>query len=311
MACAPLIPPVPDWHPHPSAVTAWGYGQAIDANFGDSFTFNGRWRPENIWGLNYNQRLVDAGPLALEFDSNALIHKTSWQPGGEFNNSEPFAPLPPQTFGEFTAAFGLRAWLQPWLSLGFFEGVSLLTSNSLYEKTFRQNYQTFLNYLGFEVEALVKPQWSVVGRLHHRSGAYGTYGGVSEGSNAYLVGLRYRYGQSKPPRIAPLMPPAAGCPGAPSPDDDERFKPLADQLNAVAEAKPTQATTPSQAPIPPTPQGIPAAELEAERHKAIEATVDRISLELHPLSKRAKDMGSAAQLLTMTLIAVVWAVILL
>lgn len=84
------------------------------------------------------------------------------------------------------------------MSLGFFEGVSLLTSNSLYEQTFRQNYQTFLNYLGFEVEALVKPQWSVVGRLHHRSGAYGTYGGVSEGSNAYLVGVRYRYGQSTP-----------------------------------------------------------------------------------------------------------------
>jgi len=46
-------------------------------------------------------------------------------------------------------------------------------------------------------------------------------------------------------------------------------------------------------------------------NSAIEATVDRISLELHPLSKRAKDMGSAAQLLTMTLIAVVWAAILL
>lgn len=46
-------------------------------------------------------------------------------------------------------------------------------------------------------------------------------------------------------------------------------------------------------------------------NSAIEATVDRISLELHPLSKQAKDLGSAAQLLTMSLIAVVWAVILL
>lgn len=46
-------------------------------------------------------------------------------------------------------------------------------------------------------------------------------------------------------------------------------------------------------------------------NSAIEATVDRISLELHPLSKQAKDLGSAAQLLTMTLIALVWAVILL
>lgn len=46
-------------------------------------------------------------------------------------------------------------------------------------------------------------------------------------------------------------------------------------------------------------------------NSAIEATVDRISLELHPLSKRAKDMGSAAQLLALLLILMVWLTILL
>jgi len=46
-------------------------------------------------------------------------------------------------------------------------------------------------------------------------------------------------------------------------------------------------------------------------NSAIEATVDRISLSLHPLSKQAKDMGSAAQLLGMTLVAFVWITILL
>lgn len=46
-------------------------------------------------------------------------------------------------------------------------------------------------------------------------------------------------------------------------------------------------------------------------NSAIEATVDRISLQLHPLSKRAKDMGSAAQLLALLLVAVVWAAVLL
>jgi len=44
---------------------------------------------------------------------------------------------------------------------------------------------------------------------------------------------------------------------------------------------------------------------------AIEATVDRISFELHPLAKQAKDMGSAAQLLALCLIGLVWAVILI
>lgn len=46
-------------------------------------------------------------------------------------------------------------------------------------------------------------------------------------------------------------------------------------------------------------------------NSAIEAAIDRISLERHPLSKNAKDMGSAAQMIGMSMIAVVWAIILL
>jgi len=45
-------------------------------------------------------------------------------------------------------------------------------------------------------------------------------------------------------------------------------------------------------------------------NSAIEAAIDRISLDIHPLSKRAKDMGSAAQLLALTLIALTWTVVL-
>jgi len=45
-------------------------------------------------------------------------------------------------------------------------------------------------------------------------------------------------------------------------------------------------------------------------NSAIEAAIDRISLERHPLSKSAKDMGSAAQLLALTLIALTWLVVL-
>ena len=46
-------------------------------------------------------------------------------------------------------------------------------------------------------------------------------------------------------------------------------------------------------------------------NSAIEAAIDRISFALHPLSKQAKDMGSAAQLVALTLIVTVWAVILI
>ena len=45
-------------------------------------------------------------------------------------------------------------------------------------------------------------------------------------------------------------------------------------------------------------------------NSAVEAAVDRISLERHPLSRNAKDFGSAAVLLALLLAAAVWAVIL-
>jgi diacylglycerol kinase (ATP) len=41
-------------------------------------------------------------------------------------------------------------------------------------------------------------------------------------------------------------------------------------------------------------------------NSALEATVDRISLDDHPLSKRAKDVGSAAVMLSLLLCGVVW-----
>ena len=39
---------------------------------------------------------------------------------------------------------------------------------------------------------------------------------------------------------------------------------------------------------------------------ALEAAVDHTSLEIHPLAKRAKDAGSAAQLAALVLLAVTW-----
>ncbi|MCQ9375092.1 diacylglycerol kinase [Methyloversatilis sp. XJ19-13] len=45
-------------------------------------------------------------------------------------------------------------------------------------------------------------------------------------------------------------------------------------------------------------------------NSAIEATVDRISLENHRLAKRAKDIGSAAVMLTLLNLGLVWGLIL-
>ncbi len=46
-------------------------------------------------------------------------------------------------------------------------------------------------------------------------------------------------------------------------------------------------------------------------NSAVEATVDRIGPEQHPLSKRAKDLGSAAVLLSLVLAVAIWLIILI
>jgi len=46
-------------------------------------------------------------------------------------------------------------------------------------------------------------------------------------------------------------------------------------------------------------------------NSAIEATVDRISLENHDLAKRAKDIGSSAVLVSLINVVVVWVMVLL
>ena len=46
-------------------------------------------------------------------------------------------------------------------------------------------------------------------------------------------------------------------------------------------------------------------------NSAIEAVVDRVSLERNPLSKNAKDLGSAAVMISMLLAAVTWSLITL
>ena len=46
-------------------------------------------------------------------------------------------------------------------------------------------------------------------------------------------------------------------------------------------------------------------------NSAVEAVVDRVSLEKHELAKRAKDAGSAAVLVALVNVVVIWALVLL
>ncbi len=210
IACPPDIPPLPDWQPHPWAVTAWA-GQMIDSSFGDTFVFKGRKRPEYLLGIGVQKRIYRSGIFSLELEADFLQHQAYKQSGGKFNQEVPYADLNSQSFGEGIVGIGARTWLQPWLNVSIIEGVSYTTEKSNYENTFRDKASQLLNYLGFEIELSVNKKMSLVGRIHHRSGAFGLFDGVHGGGNGYLVGFRYRWGKDISPQRTDQFPAPNGC----------------------------------------------------------------------------------------------------
>ena len=140
-------------------------------------------------------------PLNLRLTCSATSPQQ--QQGGEFNQSKPYADLPAQSFGEGVLGIGARVWVQPWLSFSVVEGVSYNTDVSLYEKTFRENYTQLLNYLAFEVEAAVSSDLSLVGRIHHRSGAFGTSSESPRGAMVTCSACATAGDKTHPSRRAP------------------------------------------------------------------------------------------------------------
>ena len=280
MACPPEIPPLRSRLPGPWALTAWG-GQMTDATFGETFVFSGTPRPETLFGLGVTRRLVDADPFAIEFDGNVLYHSATLNrrlryTGGIPDAQKDRAVTEAQSFWEGTLGIGIRWWIQPWLSFAAVEGVSLNSALSNYESASWENSAQFLNYLAAEIAVQFSHQWSAVGRIHHRSGAYGTYSGAEEGSNGYLLGLRYNFGTTaQPPLQGETDPPPLGCPGAEGVLRD-RFLPLEQRLESVVFDGPSAQQAPEEQPtVEPSPEITPVQQLQ-QRREAIAALDQRV-----------------------------------
>jgi hypothetical protein len=106
-----------------------------------------------------------------------------------------------QHYWEFNALVIAR-WLRfPWgdiikTSFAVGEGLSYGTETSPYEEKYHgEQTSKFLNYLMFEFDFALphEPRWSLVARLHHRSGVFGLFDGVYGATNAYCLGIRYHF----------------------------------------------------------------------------------------------------------------------
>lgn len=76
------------------------------------------------------------------------------------------------------------------------EGISYASSVPQIERERSPNKTSrLLNYLMIELEVAPPDEehWSFVTRIHHRSGVFGLYDGVSRGSNLLGAGLKYRF----------------------------------------------------------------------------------------------------------------------
>lgn len=107
-----------------------------------------------------------------------------------------------QTQWEFNAVL-IHRWKRfPWnrqvrTSIAIGDGLSYATTvpQLELESPTNEGAARLLNYLVLEL-SLAPPsaeRWSIVGRVHHRSGVYGLFGDVDGGSNILSLGVKYRY----------------------------------------------------------------------------------------------------------------------
>ncbi len=101
---------------------------------------------------------------------------------------------------EFNGLIKARWMTFPWdryLDTNFTigDGISIATRVPRIESAGHDDTSAILNYLLFELEFPLHnhPNWSVVARLHHRSGVFGLFDGVRGASNAVGIGLRHTF----------------------------------------------------------------------------------------------------------------------
>ena len=105
---------------------------------------------------------------------------------------------------EWTAAVIGRWEKFPWdhavdTSFAFGMGPSVASQTPTLEDERRgadEGAQQVLNFVLVEFDFALPsaPEWALATRFHHRSGVFGLFG-AGEGSSAFLLGLRYRFGE--------------------------------------------------------------------------------------------------------------------
>jgi hypothetical protein len=169
------------------------YGQTVNGAFVGTAVGNFTHWPEHIQSLevaytlnqdNFFRKLVNPLVGVVQLAGNGTIRQGDNQ--NTIYEADPYI------------IFRWANW--PWnyyvtTSFGFAEGVSYASSVPAIEKRNNTNTKRFLNYLMYEITLAPPshPEWQLVFRVHHRSGAYGLYHADNTGSNDIGLGIRYLF----------------------------------------------------------------------------------------------------------------------
>ena len=162
------------------AVTLLG-GRYAGKEFGDLVGGDG-FKDSYTAGLSIAYQFVDWGKhMRWELEGQMLQH---------FGD---------QKMVEFAGSINVRWITFPWdryldTSVAFGGGLSVTSEVPVLEKSDPRSSQaaTLLHYLLLEAAVgLPNSDWSLVGRIHHRSGIFGLFS--HSGSNVLEIGVRYRF----------------------------------------------------------------------------------------------------------------------
>ena len=168
-----------------SSVFVFG-GVLNDGNLGQTMVVVGnRYEHSGIAGAAYRAEFFRLG--------------SAFNMGAEFGTAVRFGD---GTSGEFWGAGtltyrGFETGGFAFIPTGVF-GLSAITNTMGVERARAIEHggnESLLFYVGFElaISNAKLPGWELVYRVHHRSGGYGVLGGVIEGHNANVLGIRHYF----------------------------------------------------------------------------------------------------------------------
>jgi hypothetical protein len=158
-------------------------GRLNDSDLTNTFTFNSKFEDAYFIDLGLSRRLYTFRDyFNIEIEGQIAKH---------FGDQDQW---------EFDLVSYFRWLLFPWdkyLDTSFAAGAGLSYATSV-PKIEAKNYDETSRLLGalmfeFAFSLPQVPQWSLVTGIHHRSGAGGVFNGVQGASNAWAMGIRYRF----------------------------------------------------------------------------------------------------------------------